>query len=112
MVRTEQNGNTTTYIYEKVASKTTRWVDEADLTKDLKTPVTGQVTEEAGTIAEYDFVRTEPEKDGVTVHVFKKSETKPEVKNQYKTEWVTEVKSQKDGKEVTIEDSSCWRQDF
>lgn len=103
LVRTEQNGNTTTYIYEKVANKTTRWVDEADLTKDLKTPVTGQVTEEAGTIAGYDFVRTEPEKDGVTVHVFKKSETKPEVKNQYKTEWVTEVKSQKDGKEVTTE---------
>lgn len=100
--KTEQDGNKTTYIYEKTKSLTTRWVNVDKPEENLKDPFSGDKTQEAGNISGWTFVRTDTDKDGNVVHLFKKAETPatPEVKK-VKTEWLEEVTNKdKDGKET------------
>lgn len=100
--KTEQDGNKTTYIYEKTKSLTTRWVNVDKPEENLKDPFSGDKTQEAGTISGWTFVRTDTDKDGNVVHLFKKAETPatPEAKK-VKTEWLEEVTTKdKDGKET------------
>lgn len=100
--KTEQDGNKTTYIYEKTKSLTTRWANVDKPEENLKDPFSGDKTQEAGTISGWTFVRTDTDKDGNVVHLFKKAETPatPEVKK-VKTEWLEEVTTKdKDGKET------------
>ena len=100
--KTEQDGNKTTYIYEKTKSLTTRWANVDKPEENLKDPFSGDKTQEAGTISGWTFVRTDTDKDGNVVHLFKKAETPatPEVKK-VKTEWLEEVTNKdKDGKET------------
>ena len=100
--KTEQNGNKTTYIYEKTKSLTTRWANVDKPEENLKDPFSGDKTQEAGTISGWTFVRTDTDKDGNVVHLFKKAETPatPEAKK-VKTEWLEEVTTKdKDGKET------------
>lgn len=100
--KTEQNGNKTTYIYEKTKSLTTRWANVDKPEENLKDPFSGDKTQEAGTISGWTFVRTDTDKDGNVVHLFKKAETPetPEAKK-VKTEWLEEVTNKdKDGKET------------
>ena len=89
--KTEQDGNKTTYIYEKTKSLTTRWANVDKPEENLKDPFSGDKTQEAGTISGWTFVRTDTDKDGNVVHLFKKAET----------EWLEEVTTKdKDGKET------------
>lgn len=100
--KTEQDGNKTTYIYEKTKSLTTRWANVDKPEENLKDPFSGDKTQEAGTISGWTFVRTDTDKDGNVVHLFKKAETPatPEAKK-VKTEWLEEVTTKdKDGKET------------
>lgn len=100
--KTEQDGNKTTYIYEKTKSLTTRWANVDKPEENLKDPFSGDKTQEAGNISGWTFVRTDTDKDGNVVHLFKKAETPatPEVKK-VKTEWLEEVTNKdKDGKET------------
>lgn len=100
--KTEQDGNKTTYIYEKTKSLTTRWANVDKPEENLKDPFSGDKTQEAGTISGWTFVRTDTDKDGNVVHLFKKTETPatPEAKK-VKTEWLEEVTTKdKDGKET------------
>lgn len=100
--KTEQDGNKTTYIYEKTKSLTTRWANVDKPEENLKDPFSGDKTQDAGTISGWTFVRTDTDKDGNVVHLFKKAETPatPEVKK-VKTEWLEEVTNKdKDGKET------------
>lgn len=100
--KTEQDGNKTTYIYEKTKSLTTRWANVDKPEENLKDPFSGDKTQEAGTISGWTFVRTDTDKDGNVVHLFKKAETPatPEAKK-VKTEWLEEVTTEdKDGKET------------
>ena len=100
--KTEQDGNKTTYIYEKTKSLTTRWANVDKPEENLKDPFSGDKTQEAGTISGWTFVRTDTDKDGNVVHLFKKAETPatPEAKK-VKTEWLEEVTNKdKDGKET------------
>ena len=100
--KTEQDGNKTTYIYEKTKSLTTRWANVDKPEENLKDSFSGDKTQEAGTISGWTFVRTDTDKDGNVVHLFKKAETPatPEVKK-VKTEWLEEVTTKdKDGKET------------
>ena len=100
--KTEQNGNKTTYIYEKTKSLTTRWANVDKPEENLKDPFSGDKTQEAGTISGWTFVRTDTDKDGNVVHLFKKAATPatPEAKK-VKTEWLEEVTTKdKDGKET------------
>ena len=100
--KTEQDGNKTTYIYEKTKSLTTRWANVDKPEENLKDPFSGDKTQEAGTISGMTFVRTDTDKDGNVVHLFKKAETPatPEAKK-VKTEWLEEVITKdKDGKET------------
>ena len=100
--KTEQDGNKTTYIYEKTKSLTTRWANVDKPEENLKDPFSGDKTQDAGTISGWTFVRTDTDKDGNVVHLFKKAETPatPEVKK-VKTEWLEEVTTKdKDGKET------------
>ena len=95
--KTEQDGNKTTYIYEKTKSLTTRWADIDKPEENLKDPFSGDKTQEAGEIKGWIFVRTDTDKDGNVVHLFKKNDGKT-----FKTEWLEEVKTKdKDGKETT-----------
>ena len=100
--KTEQDGNKTTYIYEKTKSLTTRWANVDKPEENLKDPFSGDKTQEAGNISGWTFVRTDTDKDGNVVHLFKKAETPatPEAKK-VKTEWLEEVTNKdKDGKET------------
>ena len=100
--KTEQDGNKTTYIYEKTKSLTTRWANVDKPEENLKDPFSGDKTQEAGNISGWTFVRTDTDKDGNVVHLFKKAETPatPEAKK-VKTEWLEEVTTKdKDGKET------------
>lgn len=100
--KTEQDGNKTTYIYEKTKSLTTRWANVDKPEENLKDPFSGDKTQEAGTISGWTFVRTDTDKDGNVVHLFKKAEipATPEVKK-VKSEWLEEVTTKdKDGKET------------
>ena len=100
--KTEQDGNKTTYIYEKTKSLTTRWANVDKPEENLKDPFSGDKTQEAGNISGWTFVRTDTDKDGNVVHLFKKAETPatPEVKK-VKTEWLEEVTTKdKEGKET------------
>ena len=100
--KTEQDGNKTTYVYEKTKSVTTRWANADKPEENLKDPVVGDKTQEAGEIKGWTFVRTDTDKDGNVVHLFKKDETPktPEAKK-VKTEWAEEVTTKdKDGKET------------
>ena len=100
--KTEQDGNKTTYIYEKTKSLTTRWANVDKPEENLKDPFSGDKTQEAGTISGWTFVRTDTDKDGNVVHLFKKAATPatPEAKK-VKTEWLEEVTTKdKDGKET------------
>ena len=105
---TKQEEKVTTYIYEKVATKTTSWVEEV-ITKDdsgkevksentLKDSVTGEKTEEAGEIEGFTFVRTDKDDNGNVKHVFKKVDP-----TKVTTTWVEEIVTKKDGKEVKSE---------
>jgi len=94
--KTEQDGNKTTYIYEKTKSLTTRWADIDKPEENLKVPFSGDKTQEAGEIKGWIFVRTDTDKDGNVVHLFKKNDGKT-----FKTEWLEEVKTKdKDGKVI------------
>ena len=100
--KTEQDGNKTTYIYEKTKSLTTRWANVDKPEENLKDPFSGDKTQEAGNISGWTFVRTDTDKDGNVVHLFKKAEAPatPEAKK-VKTEWLEEVTTKdKDGKET------------
>jgi hypothetical protein len=100
--KTEQDGNKTTYIYEKTKSLTTRWANVDKPEENLKDPFSGDKTQEAGNISGWTFVRTDTDKDGNVVHLFKKAETPatPEAKK-VKTEWLEEVTTKdKDSKET------------
>lgn len=92
-VRTETdvNGNVT-HIFKKSETKTseptkvasvkqltTKWVDENG--KELKSSVTGEKTQDAGSIDGYTFVRTDTDTNGNVTHIFKKAETKTETKS-------------------------------
>ena len=100
--KTEQDGNKTTYIYEKTKSLTTRWANVDKPEENLKDPFSGDKTQEAGNISGWTFVRTDTDTDGNVVHLFKKAEAPatPEAKK-VKTEWLEEVTTKdKDGKET------------
>ncbi len=57
-----------TFVYAPEVE--TEWVDEDG--KPLKTPVVGQVTEKAGTVDSYEFVKTVTDKNGNVKHIFRK----------------------------------------
>ena len=109
LIKTDTKENVTTYIYEKIKTYTTDWVEEI-VTKDdqgkevkseikLKDQTIGEKVEEAGTFEGFTFVRTDTDKDGNVKHVFKKTDAK-----KVTTTWVVEVTSKdKDGKEVKTE---------
>lgn len=100
--KTEQDGNKTTYVYKKTKTLTSRWVEEGkennDPKDDLKTMVSGEKTEPAGTISGFEFVRTDTDKDGNVKHIFRK--TSKEDSKKVKTEYLEEVTDKdKDGKD-------------
>lgn len=107
--KTDTKENVTTYVYEKIKTYTTDWVEEV-VTKDdqgkevkseikLKDQTIGEKVEEAGKFDGFTFVRTDTDKDGNVKHVFKKTDSK-----KVTTTWVEEVTSKdKDGKEVKTE---------
>lgn len=109
LIKTDTKENVTTYIYEKVKTFTTDWVEEVTTKDDqgkevkseikLKDQAMGEKVEEAGTFEGFTFVRTDTDKDGNVKHVFKKTDAK-----KVTTTWVEEVTSKdKDGKETKTE---------
>ena len=59
---------------KKLKSLTTRWANVDKPEENLKDPFSGDKTQEAGTISGWTFVRTDTDKDGNVVHLFKKAE--------------------------------------
>lgn len=83
--KTEQDGNKTTYIYEKTKSLTTRWANVDKPEENLKDPFSGDKTQDAGTIPGFKFVRTDKDKDGNVKHIFVREAKTADKKDAVKT---------------------------